>query len=62
MEMFVHRGLVVRIWEKSFSVDNGPVLWVGNDNRKEVICALIDTIANNQQAIIRGQLRGILGS
>lgn len=61
MKMYTHRGMVVRVWEKSFSADNGPVLWLGNDNREEVIRGLIDTIADNQQAIIKGQLRSILG-
>lgn len=35
--------------DKSFSVNNGPTIWIGNVNKKEVICSLIDTIAGVQQ-------------
>lgn len=61
MEIFTYRGMVVRIWEKSFSINNAQVVWIGNDNSKEVICGLIDTVADFQQEAIKGQLRNILG-
>lgn len=61
MEIFTYRGMVVRIWEKSFSINNKPTIWIGNDNSKEVICGLIDTVADFQQEVIKGQLRNILG-
>ena len=61
MEEFVYRGLTVRVWGKSFSVEGSRTVWLGNDNQKEVICSLIDEIADGQQRFIQRQLKEVLG-
>lgn len=61
MKTLKYKGVGVTVWEKSFRINHSPVLWLGNDNREEVIFGLIDTIAESVQADIQKQLRDILG-
>lgn len=61
METIKYKGLEIRIWEKSFSVNNCKPLWLGNDNRLDVIKDLIDRIYSKAQDDIRQELRKTLG-